>query len=314
MAVIVTEALTKYYGATPGIVDLDIEVQVGEVFGFLGPNGAGKSTTIRTLLHMLHPTSGTGSILGLDIRKDTVDIRKRIGYIPGDLAMYNDMTAQQLFEYFSSLRHADTRLMVEELAGRLQLDVTKKIGSYSSGNRQKVAIVQAFMAEPELLILDEPSGGLDPLMQQEFYRMVDEVKSEGRTVFLSSHILPEVERLADRVGIVRESRLVALETVAALREKAMRRLEIIFSHPVDVSDFASLPGVHRTEGTHNGRGIDLAVEGNLDQVMAVAGRHPIENIRSREGDLEEAFLAYYADDAVPLGAGGADGSVPDDVP
>lgn len=314
MAAIITEALTKYYGATPGIVDLDIEVQVGEVFGFLGPNGAGKSTTIRTLLHMLHPTSGTGSILGLDIRKDTVDIRKRIGYIPGDLAMYNDMTAQQLFEYFSSLRHADTRLMVEELAGRLQLDVTKKIGSYSSGNRQKVAIVQAFMAEPELLILDEPSAGLDPLMQQEFYRMVDEVKSEGRTVFLSSHILPEVERLADRVGIVRESRLVALETVAALREKAMRRLEIIFSHQVDVSDFASLPGVHRTEGTHNGRGVDLAVEGNLDRVMAVAGRHPIENIRSREGDLEEAFLAYYADDAVPLGAGGADGSVPDDVP
>jgi len=314
MAAIVTEALTKYYGATPGIVDLDIEVQVGEVFGFLGPNGAGKSTTIRTLLHMLHPTSGTGSILGLNIGKDSVDIRKRIGYIPGDLAMYNDMTAQQLFEYFSSLRHADTRLMVEELAGRLQLDVTKKIGSYSSGNRQKVAIVQAFMAEPELLILDEPSAGLDPLMQQEFYRMVDEVKSEGRTVFLSSHILPEVERLADRVGIVRESRLVALETVAALREKAMRRLEIIFSHQVDVSDFASLPGVHRTEGTHNGRGVDLAVEGNLGRVMAVAGRHPIENIRSREGDLEEAFLAYYADDAVPLGAGGADGSVPDDVP
>lgn len=314
MAAIVTEALTKYYGTTPGIVDLDIEVQVGEVFGFLGPNGAGKSTTIRTLLHMLHPTSGTGSILGLDIGKDSVDIRKRIGYIPGDLAMYNDMTAQQLFEYFSSLRHADTRLMVEELAGRLQLDVTKKIGSYSSGNRQKVAIVQAFMAEPELLILDEPSGGLDPLMQQEFYRMVDEVKSEGRTVFLSSHILPEVERLADRVGIVRESRLVALEAVAALREKAMRRLEIIFSHPINVSDFASLPGVHRTEGTHNGRGVDLAVEGNLDRVMAVAGRHPIENIRSREGDLEEAFLAYYADDGGPLGAGGVDGSVSDDVP
>jgi ABC-2 type transport system ATP-binding protein len=296
MAAIVTEGLTKYYGKTPGIIDLDIEVNVGEVFGFLGPNGAGKSTTIRTLLHMLHPTSGSGTILGMDIRQDSVDIRRRIGYIPGDLAMYNDMTAQQLFEYFSALRHADTKFMVEELATRLQLDVNRKIGSYSSGNRQKVAIVQAFMHEPELLILDEPSTGLDPLMQQEFYRMIDEVQSEGRTVFLSSHILPEVERLADRVGIVRESRLVALETVTALREKAVRRLEIVFAKPVDASLFSSLPGVRRSESTHTGRGVDIAVEGNLDQVMAVAGRHTIENIRSQEGDLEEAFLAFYAED------------------
>ena len=296
MAAIVTEGLTKYYGKTPGIIDLDIEVNVGEVFGFLGPNGAGKSTTIRTLLHMLHPTSGSGTILGMDIRQDSVDIRRRIGYIPGDLAMYNDMTAQQLFEYFSALRHADTKLMVEELAARFQLDVNRKIGSYSSGNRQKVAIVQAFMHEPELLILDEPSTGLDPLMQQEFYRMIDEVQSEGRTVFLSSHILPEVERLADRVGIVRESRLVALETVTALREKAVRRLEIVFAAPVDASLFSSLPGVRRSESTHTGRGVDIAVEGNLDQVMAAAGRHTIENIRSQEGDLEEAFLAFYAED------------------
>jgi len=296
MAAIVTEGLTKYYGKTPGIIDLDIEVNVGEVFGFLGPNGAGKSTTIRTLLHMLHPTSGSGTILGMDIRQDSVDIRRRIGYIPGDLAMYNDMTAQQLFEYFSALRHADTKLMVEELAARFQLDVNRKIGSYSSGNRQKVAIVQAFMHEPELLILDEPSTGLDPLMQQEFYRMIDEVQSEGRTVFLSSHILPEVERLADRVGIVRESRLVALETVTALREKAVRRLEIVFAKPVDASLFSSLPGVRRSESTHTGRGVDIAVEGNLDQVMAAAGRHTIENIRSQEGDLEEAFLAFYAED------------------
>ena len=297
MAAIVTEALTKYYGKTPGIIDLDIEVNIGEVFGFLGPNGAGKSTTIRTLLHMLHPTSGNGTILGMDIRQDSVAIRNRIGYIPGDLAMYNDMTAAQLFEYFSALRRADTKLMVAELADRLQLDVTRKIGSYSSGNRQKVAIVQAFMHEPELLVLDEPSAGLDPLMQQEFYRMIDEVQSEGRTVFLSSHILPEVERLADRVGIVRESRLVALETVARLREKAVRHLELVFSSVVDAGQFASLPGVRWSEPTHGGRGVDIGVEGNLDRVMAVAAGHTIENIRSREGDLEEAFLAFYADDA-----------------
>ncbi len=288
-----TERLTKYYGDTPGIVDLDLEVHVGEIFGFLGPNGAGKSTTIRTLLHLLHPTSGSAEVLGMEVARQSVDIRRRIGYLPGDLAMYDDMTASQLFRYFGALRGVDVAAAVTDLAERLQLDVDRKIGSYSTGNRQKAAIVQAFMHDPELLILDEPTTGLDPLMQQEFFRMVDEVKEAGRTVFLSSHILPEVERLADRVGIVREAHLVTVETVADLRARALRTVELVFSEPVDVAAFETLPQVRRCRPTHAGRGVDLAVEGNLDAVMAIAGRYTIENILSREGDLEEAFLAFY---------------------
>lgn len=288
-----TQDLTKYYGTTPGIVDLNLDVAVGEVFGFLGPNGSGKSTTIRTLLHLLHPSSGSAEVLGMDITRQSVEIRRRVGYLPGDLAMYEDMTAAQLFRFFGALRGVAVSKRVEQLAQRLQLDVNRKIGAYSTGNRQKAAIVQAFMHDPELLILDEPTTGLDPLMQQEFFRMIDEVKAEGRTVFLSSHILPEVERLADRVGIVREAHLVTVESVAGLRAKALRSIEIVFTDPIDPEPFGALPEVRRLTPTHAGRGIDLAVEGNLDGVMALAGRHTIENIHSREGDLEEAFLAFY---------------------
>ena len=233
--------LTKYYGDIPGIVDLDLEVTTGEVFGFLGPNGAGKSTTIRTFVDLLHPTSGSVTILGFDSHDESVAIRNRTGYLPGDLSMYDDMTAREMLRYFSSLRKADTRERIEELAERLQLDLDRKIGSYSSGNRQKVGVVQAFMHDPELLILDEPSTGLDPLMQQEFYRMIDEARDAGRTVFLSSHILPEVERTADRVGIVRNSRLVTVQTVDELKAKARRHFQIVFAEKVAPSEFSELP-------------------------------------------------------------------------
>jgi ABC-2 type transport system ATP-binding protein len=291
---IATRGLTKYYGKVRGIVDLDLEVKTGEVFGFLGPNGAGKSTTIRTLLHMLRPTAGSARVLDLDIVTDTVEIRRRTGYLPGDLSMYDAMTARQMTEYFAALRGVDCTQRVNELAERLKLDLDRKIGSYSTGNRQKAAIVQAFMHDPELLILDEPSTGLDPLMQQEFFELVDEAKAAGRTVFLSSHILPEVERLAERVGIVRNSELVAVESIESLRDKARRRIEIVFSEPVDPAAFLALGAVDTATSTHSGRGIELTVAGPLDSVMELASRSPIENIRSEEGDLEGAFLAYYA--------------------
>lgn len=294
-AAIETEGLTKYYGKVRGIVDLDLGVETGEVFGFLGPNGAGKSTTIRTLLHMLRPTAGSARVLGLDIVTDTVEIRRRTGYLPGDLSMYDSMTARQMTEYFSALRGVDCSQRVNELAERFKLDLGKKIGSYSTGNRQKAAIVQAFMHDPELLILDEPSTGLDPLMQQEFFDLVDEAKAAGRTVFLSSHILPEVERLAERVGIVRNSELVAVETIESLREKALRRIEIVFTGPVDPAPFVALDAVQKATSTHAGRGIVLTVAGPLDAVMGLASRSTIENIRSEEGDLEDAFLAYYSE-------------------
>jgi ABC-2 type transport system ATP-binding protein len=290
--------LTKYYGDTPGIVDLDLEVMTGEIFGFLGPNGAGKSTTIRTYLDLLHPSSGTVTILGYDSHEESVDIRQRTGYLPGDLAMYDDMTAREMLRYFSSLRGVDTTARVEELADRLQLDLDIKIGSYSSGNRQKVGIVQAFMHDPELLILDEPSTGLDPLMQQEFYQMLDEVRQAGRTVFLSSHILPEVERTADRIGIVRDSRLVTVQTVDDLKARARRRFQIVFAEQISPAVFAELPGVQSAMSSHDGYGVDILIEGPVDGLLGKAAEHRMENVISHEGDLEEAFLAFYvADDA-----------------
>jgi len=294
---IVAKGLTKYYGNTPGILDLDLEVETGEVFGFLGPNGAGKSTTIRTLLDFLHPTRGTASILGLDAHRDSLAIRRRVGYLPADLALYPDMTGRELLRFFGSLRGSQVDDRACALAERFSLDLDRRNGEYSSGNRQKVGIVQAFMDEPELLILDEPTTGLDPLMQQEFHRLIDEVRAQGRTVFLSSHVLPEVERLADRVGIVRRGRLVAVDTVESIKSKALRRIEIRFGEPVDAARFVDLPGVHRAESTHAGRGVMIHVAGELEGVLKVAAAHPIEDLHAREADLEEVFLAYYDGDA-----------------
>jgi ABC-2 type transport system ATP-binding protein len=288
--------LTKYYGDTPGIVDLDLEVMAGEIFGFLGPNGAGKSTTIRTFLDLLHPSSGTVTILGYDSHEESVEIRRRTGYLPGDLSMYNDMTAREMLRYFSSLRGVDTTARVEELADRLQLDLDIKIGSYSSGNRQKVGIVQAFMADPELLILDEPSTGLDPLMQQEFYQMLDEVRQAGNTVFLSSHVLPEVERTADRIGIVRNSRLVTVQTVDDLKAKARRHFQIVFAEQISPAEFSELPGVQSALSSHDGYGVDILIEGPVDGLLGKAAEHRMENVISHEGDLEQAFLAFYKTD------------------
>jgi len=289
-----SNGLTKYYGKTPGIVDLDLTVEIGEVFGFLGPNGAGKSTTIRLLLSLIHPSSGSARVLGLDSSNDSIAIRRRVGYLPGDLAMYDTMTGRQLVAYFSSLRGVDTSTRSDELAARLDLDLDRQIGSYSTGNRQKVGIVQAMAHDPELFILDEPTAGLDPLMQQEFYRLVEEVQEAGGTVFLSSHILPEVERIAQRVAIVRDGRLVALDSVDDLKAKALRRIDISFASPISCDAFEHLASVRRCDLIDAGLGVQLSVEGSLAEVMAAAGHHTITNVASHDGDLEEAFLAYYS--------------------
>ena len=190
-SVITTEGLTKFYGKTLGISNVDIEVDAGEVFGFIGPNGAGKSTTIRLLLDFIRPSRGKCSVLGLDSRGDSIEIHRRVGYVPGDLSMYDKMTAREMLKYFASLRSMTGTGVADEVAERLRLDLNKTIRSYSTGNRQKIALVQAWMHEPELLILDEPTSGLDPLVQQEFYKLILEARAEGRTVFLSSHVLPE---------------------------------------------------------------------------------------------------------------------------
>jgi len=291
MAVIQTENLTKYYGKARGVIDLHLNVEQGEVFGYLGPNGAGKTTTIRTLLGYLRPTAGRATVFGLDSFHDAIAIKRRVGHLPGEFALYPHLTGEQLLRYFAHLRGGVDWSYVRTLAERLDIDLTRRIGQLSHGNRQKIGLLQAFMHRPELLILDEPTSGLDPLVQHTFYELVDEARANGQTVFISSHILPEVERLCDRVGIIREGRLVAVEMVAALKARALRRLEITFEAPVPAEQFTKLPGVR--DVTVADRHLRCTVVGSLDAVVKAAAQYTVVNIRSEEPSLEEVFLTFY---------------------
>jgi ABC-2 type transport system ATP-binding protein len=294
-----TVGLTKYYGDTEGIVDLDLAVNVGEVFGFIGPNGAGKTTTIRLLLDFLRPSAGSGSIFGMDITQQSLRIRRRVGYLPGDLALYPSMTGREYLLYFSKLRGIDTAASTVSLAERFDLDLNRRIKEYSKGNRQKVGVVNAFMHEPDLLILDEPTTGLDPLMQQEFAELLTEVRAEGRTVFLSSHYLPEVERVADRVGIVRQSRLIAVDTLAGFRAKVQSNLSIKFGSPVDPAPFAAIEGVTVIDLLDGGTLLRLSIAGSQKTVVEAAGAKDVVAVTSEEADLDEVFLSYYGSGANP---------------
>ena len=287
-----TEKLTKHYGDFPALVDLGLEVRVGEVFGFLGPNGAGKTTMIRTILDEIRPTSGTATILGMDSHRQSVDIRHHIGYVPGDLAMYPSLTGRDTITYFANLRGGVDWDFVESLAKRLDADLDKKVGDLSSGNRQKVGLIQAFMNKPELLIMDEPSSGLDPLVQREFQKMMREVADSGRTIFLSSHTLSEVQRVADRVGIIRHGKLIAVEGVAELRSKGIRTVTMIFNEPVDESEFDGVPGVR--EVTVDNNHVIVSFDGQMAELLKVASNgHHLLDISTQEADLEEIFLTYY---------------------
>ena len=290
-AAIRTEKLTKWYGRARGIIGVDLEVHPGEIFGFLGPNGAGKSTTIRLLLDLIRPTSGRAEVLGLDIHRDRLAIDRRVSYLPGELALYGDLTGSQTLEYLGNLRGAPDHAYRAELVGRFELDPSKKVKSMSRGNKQKVGLVAAFQDRPELLILDEPTSGLDPFVQLEFERLAREFRAEGRTLFVSSHLLPEVEHLCDRVGIVREGRLLALESIAALKERALQRLEIDFVGPVPADLFAGVPGVRDLTIT-DGR-LRCTVLGSVDALVKRAATCEVRTIRSIEPSLEEIFLAYY---------------------
>jgi ABC-2 type transport system ATP-binding protein len=291
-AAIRTDKLTKHYGDFPALVDLDLEVRTGEIFGFLGPNGAGKTTTIRTILDEIRPTTGKATVLGMDTHAQSVEIRRHIGYVPGDLAMYPNLTGRDTITYFANLRGGVDWDFVESLADRLDADLSKKVGDLSSGNRQKVGLIQAFMNRPELLVMDEPSSGLDPLVQREFQKMMREVAAEGRTVFLSSHTLSEVQRVADRVGIIRRGKLIAVEGVADLRSKAIRTVTLMFEEPIDPKLFTSVPGVRdaRVDNHH----IIVSFDGRMADLLEVATNgHHLVDISTQEADLEEIFLTYY---------------------
>lgn len=290
-AVIDTTALTKRYGNARGIEEVSLEVGAGEVFGFLGPNGAGKTTTVRTLLGLLRPTSGTAQIFGLDIGRDSVAIRARLGNLPGDFDYEHRLTGQELLDYLGGLRGVKPDVRVAELAERFDAQLDRPLRELSRGNRQKIGLIQALFHEPELLIFDEPTTGLDPLMQEEFLRVVAEERARGATVFISSHDLDEVERVCDRVGVIRAGRLIAVERVAELTGKAYRHVRIEFADEVDRSEFDSLPGVRDVE--LDGRTITFKAEGELDALVKAAARHRVRDLELRHASLEEIFIAYY---------------------
>jgi ABC-2 type transport system ATP-binding protein len=290
-AVVTARELTKFYGRTRGVIELSFDVEPGEVFGFLGPNGAGKTTTIRTMLDFISPSSGQIQVFGLDSRRDSVLIHRRVGYLPGELALYDRMTAAEYLAHLAALRGGVDEGFVRVLVERLDLDPSIRIRSLSHGNRQKVGLVQAFMHRPELLVLDEPTQGLDPLVQQTFYELVGEVRAEGRSVFLSSHVMPEVERLCDRVAIIREGRLVAVEDIGELKMRSVRTIELHLAEPAPVETFAALPGVEVVSATRDS--VHLRVQGSFDPVIKTAARLEVLDVQSHEPSLEDVFLAFY---------------------
>jgi ABC-2 type transport system ATP-binding protein len=289
--VIATSGLSKDYGSGRGLFDLDLEVRQGEVFGFLGPNGAGKSTAMRLLLDLIKPTSGSAQILGLDTGKDSLAIRRRLGFLPGDLALYPKLTGRVVLDYLAKLRGGVEPRVRDSLVERLGAELDRPVRELSTGNRQKLGLIQAFMHEPELLILDEPIAGLDPLVQQSFHALLGEVSAQGHTVFLSSHTLSEVERVTHRLAILRQGRLVVVDSLENLRKIAVHRLEIEFEAPVASNEFLGLPGV--TEVKADGRTVTVAFEGSADAVVKAAAAHQVRAIRPREDDLEDIFLRYY---------------------
>jgi ABC-2 type transport system ATP-binding protein len=291
-----TLGLAKTYGGrVQALVDLDLRVERGEVFGFLGPNGAGKSTTIRLLLGLIHPTGGRARLLGVDVRRNSVEARRHVGYLPGDLRLADRLTGQQQLDSLARLRGGATPLR-RELCERFGVVLDRPIRELSKGNRQKLGVVQAFMHRPQLLVLDEPTSGLDPLLQEDFRALLRETAADGRTVFLSSHSLDEVQHAAHRVGIIRSGRLLDVDSVAALRRRALRHVTIVFANDVETAAFAGIDGVRIHEQTPTLVRLS-APEGAMDEVVKVAARSHIIDLVSSPADLEEIFLELYREPA-----------------
>jgi ABC-2 type transport system ATP-binding protein len=290
-----TQALTKSYGKVQALRGVDLDVRRGEVFGFLGPNGSGKTTTIRCLLDLIRPDGGTLRVLGRDPQHESVAVRAQIGYLPGELRLDESFTVEDALRYFDRLRgsHVDWNY-VRELADRLNLDLQLRIKNLSKGNKQKVGIVQALMPRPALLMLDEPTGGLDPLMQQQVLRAIREAQANGATVFFSSHVLSEVEEIADRVGIIRRGVVVEVADPQALIDRALRRVRVRFKQPIDLNALTRLPGVTLID-RGDGSSPLLNVAGEMDQLVKTLANYPVIEIDTERPSLEEIFLAYYAE-------------------
>lgn len=290
---ITTQGLIKFYGNVQALRGINLEVRRGEIFGFLGPNGAGKTTTIRCLLDLIHPNGGTVQVLGIDPQADPVSVRARSGYLPGELAMDPNITVEGALRYFNALRGNKVDWgFVRHLAERLDLDLKPPIKNLSHGNKQKVGVVQAFMHRPELLLLDEPTLGLDPLMQREVLRLITEAQADGATVFFSSHIMSEVEAVAERVAMIRLGEIVEVAETKTLINRALHRARVRFKQAVDVSPLTSVPGVTLLS-EDDGTSVLLQVEGEMDGLIKALATFPVGDFETERPSLEEIFLAYY---------------------
>jgi ABC-2 type transport system ATP-binding protein len=291
--VLITEGLEKFYGKVRALRGVDLEVRRGEIFGFLGPNGAGKTTTIRCLLDLIRPDGGTACVLGIDPQADPVAVQARTGYLPGELALNNNLTAERQLRFFADMRGGQADwTFVRQLTERLDLDLKRPIKNLSKGNKQKVGVIQALMHRPELLLLDEPTGGLDPLMQQEVLSLIREAKAGGATVFFSSHIMSEVETVAERVGIIRQGRIVEVAETASLVNRGLRHASVRFKEPVDSGVLDRLPGV-TVLSRDDGLNVALQIEGEMDELIKALGGFPVSYLDTARPSLEEVFLAYY---------------------
>ncbi len=286
------KSLTKWYGSVCAVEDVSFDVEQGEIFGYLGPNGSGKTTTIRIVLDFIRASAGCAQLFGLDSHVHSPKIKSRIGYVPGEYGIYEEMRGFEYLRFFGALRGYQKPPLRDRLIEIFSLDISKRTKSYSHGTKQKLAIVQAFMHDPELLILDEPTIGLDPLMQQRFYELLMEMKNRGKTIFLSSHILSEVEKVCDRVGILREGKLVAIHEISEIKKIRLKSIEISFKQEVNKSVFR-LDGVRKVE--KDGNTIQLWVDSNINSILRTISEYPVENISFRDACLEDIFMEYYSE-------------------
>ncbi len=293
-AVIRTESLTKRFGSLAAVEDVSLEVRSGEVFGLLGPNGAGKSTTLRCLLGMIRPSAGSCTVFGLDCWRDRVEAHRRVGVLPSEFDYEGEVTGRELVRLFSLLRDIDTSERAEALAARLRADLDRPLKELSRGNHQKIGLITALAHDPELVVMDEPTAGLDPLMQEEFLRIVDELRADGRTVLLSSHNMAEVERCCDRAAMIHEGKVLEIADISSLLERSPKRVQAVFEAAVDAAEFNTLEGV--ADVVVDGRSLSLKVSGGVDAVVRAAARHEIVDFVCERPSLESAFVELYAED------------------